>query len=261
MVRLYGNAPYKIVLVHGGPGAIGSLKGFAKEFNELSQIGVVEALQSKYSIDELVEELYNQIKDNCKEKVSLIGHSWGAWLVAFFAEKYPELIENVILVGCAPLEDKYVSEISVRRMGNLSEEDRAIFQRLCNNQATDEDMAKLPKVFDTSDNYCLENRDLHRADRTDSQMHNMVWEEAAKLRTNGALLTSFKKIQSKLYLIQGETDPHPAKGVIVPLQENGVKYESICLEKCGHSPFMEKYAKEEFYNILLRIIRTNDKGL
>ena len=29
MVRLYGNAPYKIVLVHGGPGAIGSLKGFA----------------------------------------------------------------------------------------------------------------------------------------------------------------------------------------------------------------------------------------
>ena len=78
MVRLYGNAPYKIVLVHGGPGAIGSLKGFARELNELSQMSVIEALQSKYSIDELLEELYNQIKDNCKEKVSLIGHSWGA---------------------------------------------------------------------------------------------------------------------------------------------------------------------------------------
>ncbi|MBO5351665.1 MAG: alpha/beta hydrolase [Lachnospiraceae bacterium] len=217
MVRLYGNAPCKIVLVHGGPGAIGSLKGFAKELNEFSQIGVVEALQSKYSIDELVEELYNQIKDNCNEKVSLIGHSWGAWLVAFFAAKYPVLIENVILVGSGPLEDKYVSEIGARRMENLSEEDGAIFQRLSKNQATDEDMAKIPKVFEKSDNYCLENRDLHRADRTDSQMHNMVWEEAAKLRTNGTLLTSFKKIQSKLFLIQGEIDPHPAKGVVVPL--------------------------------------------
>ena len=254
MVRLYGNAPYKIVLVHGGPGAIGSLKGFAKELNEFSQIGVVEALQSKYSIDELVEELYNQIKDNCNEKVSLIGHSWGAWLVAFFAVKYPELIENVILVGCGPLEDKYVSEIGARRIENLSEEDGAIFQRLCNNQATDEDMAKIPKVFEKSDNYCLENRDLHRADKTDSQMYNMVWEEAAKRRTNGTLLTSFKKIQSKLFLLQGEIDPHPAKGVIVPLQENGVKCESYVLEKCGHSPFMEKYAKEEFYKILLRIL-------
>ena len=48
MVRLYGNAPYKIVLVHGGPGAIGSLKGFASELNELSQTGVIEAIQSKY---------------------------------------------------------------------------------------------------------------------------------------------------------------------------------------------------------------------
>lgn len=254
MVRLYGNAPYKIVLVHGGPGAIGSLKGFAKELNELSQIGVVEALQSKYSIDELVEELCNQIKENCAEKVSLIGHSWGAWLVVFFAGKYPELVENVILVGSGPLEDKYVSEIGARRMENLSEEDGAIFQRLCNNQATDEDMAKIPKVFEKSDNYCLENWDLHRADKTDSQMHNMVWEEAAKRRTNGTLLTSFKKIQSKLFLLQGEIDPHPAKGVIVPLQENGVKCESYVLEKCGHSPFMEKYAKEEFYKRLLHIL-------
>ncbi len=38
MVRQYGKAPYKIVLVHGGPGAIGSLKGFAQELNERSGI-------------------------------------------------------------------------------------------------------------------------------------------------------------------------------------------------------------------------------
>lgn len=44
MVRLYGEGPYKIVLVHGGPGAIGSLKGFAQELNQLSQIGVIEAM-------------------------------------------------------------------------------------------------------------------------------------------------------------------------------------------------------------------------
>lgn len=31
MVHLYGTSLYKIVLVHGGPGAIGYLKGFAKE--------------------------------------------------------------------------------------------------------------------------------------------------------------------------------------------------------------------------------------
>lgn len=254
MVRLYGKAPYKIVLVHGGPGAIGSLKGFAQELNTLSQIGVVEAIQSKYSIAELIDELCKQISDYCNEKVSLIGHSWGAWLVALFAEKYPELIEQIILVGCGPLEDKYVAEIGARRFENLSEEDSIIYQRLINNQATDEDMAKIPKVLEKSDYYCLENGDMHKADKTDSQMYNIIWEEAAKLRTNGKLLSSFKHIKNKIVLIQGETDPHPARGVIIPLQENGVECETYILEKCGHSPFMEKYAKEDFYKILLGII-------
>lgn len=254
MVRLYGNGPYKVVLVHGGPGAIGSLKGFAKELSELAKLGVVESIQSKYSIAELIEELYFQIKDNCSSKVSLIGHSWGAWLAALFAEKYPELIENVILVGSGPLEDKYVSAIGDRRFENLSKEDGAVFQRLIDNQATDADMEKIPKILEKSDNYCLENKELHSADKADSEMHNAIWSEAAGLRTNGELLASFKRIKNKIYLIQGAFDPHPVEGVTIPLQENNVPCKTYILEKCGHSPFMEKYAKDEFYKILIQII-------
>ena len=254
MVRLYGNAPYKVVLVHGGPGAIGSLKGFAQELNTVVQSGILVAIQSKYSIDELIEELSVQIKDNCRDRVSLIGHSWGAWLVALFAEKYPGLVENIILVGCGPLEDKYVPEIATRRTQNLSEEDREVFLRLVNNKATDEDMMKIPQIFEKSDNYCLENKEVHRADRMDSEMHNIIWAEAAELRTTGELIATFRKIRSKIYLLQGAVDPHPANGVIIPLQENGISCETYVLNRCGHSPFMEKYAKKEFYNILCRII-------
>ena len=72
MVRLYGNEPYKVVVVHGGPGAIGSLKGFAKELSIRADKGIVEAIQSKYSIAELIEELYYQIRENCVEKVTLV---------------------------------------------------------------------------------------------------------------------------------------------------------------------------------------------
>ena len=68
------------------------------------------------------------------EKVTLIGHSWGAWLVAIFAEKYPEVVKEIILVGSGPLEDKYVSEIDSRRVGNLSGEELALYKRLINNQ-------------------------------------------------------------------------------------------------------------------------------
>lgn len=254
MVRLYGEAPYKIVLVHGGPGAIGSLKGFAQELSALSQTGVAEALQSKYSIAELIEELNSQIRENCCDRVSLIGHSWGAWLAVLVAQKYPELIRQIILVGSGPLEDKYVSEIGIRRSRNLSEEDNALFQRLIHREATDEDMEKIPMLFDRADNYCIEDRERHSADRSDSKMHNRIWSEAAKLRTNGELLEAFKHIKSRIYLIQGELDPHPAKGVTIPLRENNVTCQAYIIEKCGHNPFMEKYAKENFYQLLLKII-------
>lgn len=259
MVRLYGKAPYKTVLVHGGPGAIGALKGFAKELSEQSKFGVVEAIQSKYSIAELIEELNCQIHDNCMEKVSLIGHSWGAWLVVLFAEKYPELVEQLILVGCAPLEDKYIAEIGARRLQNLSDEDGEIFQRLIRKEATDEDMTKIPQVFRHSDNYCLVDSELHNVDRTDSEMHNKVWAEAAAMRTNGQILIAFQNLKCPIHLIQGAMDPHPANGVIVPLQELGVPCEAYVLDKCGHSPYMERFAKDEFYKILLGWLKENMK--
>jgi len=254
LVRLYGNAPYQAVLVHGGPGAIGSLKGFAWELSERAQIGVIEALQSQYTIGELIDELHEQISENCKGKITVIGHSWGAWLAALFAERYPEMTDKLVLIGSGPLEDKYVSEIGRRRLQNLSEEDGAVFERLVSNQATDEDMKRIPKVFDRADNYCLIDREAHSADRTDSEMHNKVWSEAAKLRSSGELLAAFRRIQCRMYLLQGDIDPHPADGVIVPLRENGIRCESYVLEKCGHSPFMEKYAREEFYRILTGIL-------
>lgn len=254
MVRLYGRSPCKIVLVHGGPGAIGSLKGFAGELAELSQTGVVEAIQSKHSIAGLIEELHDQIRDNCSGRITLAGHSWGAWLAALLAEKYEELAEQVVLIGCPPLEDTYVSEINARRCQNLSKEDRAIFQRLMDNRATDGDMEKLPAILEKSDNYCPENREKHRADKTDSEMYNKIWSEAAALRTSGELLTAFRNIKSRIYFIQGKYDPHPIQGVTVPLQENGISCETCILEKCGHSPFMEKYAKDEFYKILMQIM-------
>ncbi len=254
MVALHGKAPYKTVFIHGGPGAIGSLKTCAEELSRLTNQGVVEALQSQYSIAGLIEELYLQIIENCQEKLPLIGHSWGAWLAVLFAEKYPKMCKTIILVGCPPLVDQYVKEITLRRLQNLSDEERNIFQRMIDHVATDEDMKRMPGILEKTDNYCLESSEKHTADNSDAEMYNKIWKEAAALRTSGALLTAFKNIQCKLFLIQGVCDPHPIEGVMKPLEENGVSCKTYILEKCGHSPFLEKYAKEKFYEILQAMI-------
>ena len=52
-------------------------------------------------------------------------------------------------------------------------------------------MKRIPYILEKSDHYCLENKEKHIADKTDSQMYNKVWSEAAKLRTCGELLKRF----------------------------------------------------------------------
>ena len=104
----------------------------------------------------MIEELYLQIIKYCQEKPTLIGHSWGAWLAVLFAGKYPNICKNIILVGCPPLADKYVKEISLRRLQNLSDKESKIFERMIDNVATDEDMKKIPSILEKSDNYCFE---------------------------------------------------------------------------------------------------------
>lgn len=48
-VRVHGKKPYRAVVVHGGPGAIGSAAGLAKGLAEYC--GVMEPLQSEHTVN------------------------------------------------------------------------------------------------------------------------------------------------------------------------------------------------------------------
>ena len=77
-----------------------------------------------------------------------------------------------------------------------------------------------------------------------------VWEQAAELRSSGKLLELGKKIQCPVVAIHGDYDPHPAAGVVEPLSRILQDFRFILLEKCGHRPWLERSARDRFYNIL-----------
>ncbi len=80
--RKHGKPPYNTILVHGGPGAVGDLFPLAKELG--NSIGIIEALQTKHNIPDLIIELDDIVESVSDEnKLILAGHSWGAWLCLF----------------------------------------------------------------------------------------------------------------------------------------------------------------------------------
>lgn len=77
-----------------------------------------------------------------------------------------------------------------------------------------------------------------------------VWGEAEKLRENGSLFKMGDKIKCSVVAIHGDHDPHLYKSVKRSLKKAVKNLNFILLEKCGHRPWIEKYAKDKFYKIL-----------
>ena len=100
-LRKYGDPPFAVAVVHGGPGATGEMAIVARELS--SSAGVLEPLQTAATIHEQVEELRAILGEHAIFPLTLIGFSWGAWLSCILTSFYPELVKKLILVSYAIL--------------------------------------------------------------------------------------------------------------------------------------------------------------
>jgi len=252
-LRTYGNAPFTLAVIHGGPGAAGEMAPVAREL--ASGWGVVEPLQTAKSVQGQVEELKTVLENNADFPVTLIGFSWGAWLSFIFATKYPAFAKKLILIGSGPFEEKYASTIQQTRLSRLSEEERtqveSLLEILDNPSAGDKKtaLARFGALFSKADAY---DPILQESDVTDCDVGAFqgVWREASELRKSGKLLELAGRIKCPVAAIHGDYDPHPAEGVNKPLSATLKNFRFILLENCGHKPWIERQAKDEFYRIL-----------
>ncbi len=255
-LRKYGKEPYTIVVVHGGPGAPGEMSSVAKELSK--KFGVLEPLQTKDSIKDQIDELKETIIKNTNEPITLIGWSWGAWLSILLASKFPKLIKKLIIVGSGPFESKYVERITKTRMNRLSknEKERAKeLQKLLsanNNSNKDSLLSEFASIFSKTDSYNVFETTEKEIVKVNLDIYQKVWAEAESLRESGELLTCLSNIKCFIIAIHGDYDPHPANGVMIPLKKYKSYSKFILLNKCGHKPWVEKYAREKFYHILIQ---------
>ena len=258
-VRRYGKPPYEIALLHGGPGAPGSMApvayGLEKEF------GVIEPLQSADSVQGQVEELNGQLAAFGSPKI-LIGHSWGAWLAWIYAAQYPKMVRHIILVASGVFDERYVGSLMSDRLLKLDEKERRTVDILMAKMRSDKldaaDFGEFGRLMTKADSYCYKESIYEEAPLAAMpQVYESVWPEAARMRKSGELMALASKISCKITAIHGADDPSPYQGVRDVLHEHGVEFDFILLDKCGHSPWEEKYCAESFFEILSTLIKEN----
>ena len=249
--RKYGVAPYTVVVVHGGPGALGELTTVASRIGEYE--GCLETLHAACTVEGQVEELREAIEKHTHAPVSLIGHSWGAWLVFIFAARYTSLVRKVILIGSGPFEASYASEIMKTRMSRLTDSERdevqsLIFRLTDKLNVDDSTLARFGRLLAKADIY--DPLEINEKVTVRSDVYEGVWPEASALRESGELLRMGSSIECPVVAIHGDYDPHPAEGVRRPLSQVIKEFEFILLKNCGHKPWIERAAQARFYDIL-----------
>ena len=258
--RVHGRPPYRIAVIHGGPGAGGEMAPVARRLS--AERGVLEPIQTAASLEGQIAELTAVLSAHAEIPATLVGFSWGAWLSFLVAARHPAFVRKVILVGSGPFEESYVARLEATRRGRLNLPERAEYAAILKalddptTPEKDRPLARLGQLASITDSFdpvateiSVERAGLGAAPSA-GEIFQKVWSEASALRRTGTLLESGKLLRCPVVAIHGAHDPHPAEGVRDPLARVVKDFRFVLLAKCGHKPWIERQAREEFYAIL-----------
>jgi len=227
---------------------------------ELSRAcGVLEPFQTAKTLDGQVEELRELLEVHGDLPCIVIGWSHGASLSCMLAARYPDIVKKLIIIGTTPFEEKYQADIARKRLGRLSEQERAEFfsRATMMRDPADENrsvaMARLFRLVTKAESYALlpyeDDVPEYQPDTNES-----IGQEYRRLFDGNQLLRTVPDIKCPVVAIHGDYDVLPAEGVNEPFSRLIKDFRFVVLKKCGHYPWYEKYARDEFFRILRREI-------
>ncbi|MDP6113569.1 MAG: alpha/beta hydrolase [Planctomycetota bacterium] len=71
-----------------------------------------------------------------------------------------------------------------------------------------------------------------------------------RLQEEGVHPSAFSAIQSPILMLHGRYDPHPGQMIRASLEPYLPQLEYLEWDRCGHSPWVEKFVRNEFFALL-----------
>jgi pimeloyl-ACP methyl ester carboxylesterase len=84
----------------------------------------------------------------------------------------------------------------------------------------------------------------------DLRAHQETWDDMLRLQSDGTYPQAFTAITADVLMLHGNYDPHPGPMVYESLRPFIRRLEYRELDCCGHSPWLERFARAEFFAAL-----------
>ncbi len=257
-VREYGTAGPTVVVLHGGPAAAGSAaplaRGLGRSYRALEpwQRGSGE---QPLTVASHIADLHQLLESRCSgERPALVGESWGAMLALAYAAAHPDHAGPLVLIGCGTFDpaararlqaniDQRIDDDLRQRLDRLPEEfpdpDRRLMQRY-----------ELTRSLYSYDPVAPDSPDEDEFDSFDLRAHQETWADMVRLQVEGVYPAAFAAIQSPAIMLHGADDPHPGQIIHAGLKPYLPQLQYHEWERCGHSPWTERWVREEFFAVM-----------
>lgn len=242
-----------IIFLHGIVGNKSVFKGeienlkeqyncIAYDFYYAEHLGV----DIPFSLDLLLEQLYNQYKKNRIEKAHLCALSFGCIIAMAFARKYPHMVTSLTVIGgyfCDVLSNFRTRLIQVLREKQLFDYEVWLkrYAKLLNSNKK--------QISEDSESIFVKSALL---------LHPNVFEKAARLQLEFDSVAALQEIQAPVLWVMGEYD-ELYKETLLNLEQYIPQVEYEELKNAGHVAHIHQ--PEQFISIFKSFLKRVDTSI
>ena len=236
-----------IVLLSGGPGLNSSyLKDLYSELQNkyrcivLHQRGTGESLlknvnENTVNVSRYIEDINGLYSELGKEKLTLVGHSWGGMLSFSYAANQPDKVKKIILLNTGGITDNFFKWFGSNLSMRLYPEDLKLREVQIENKRSSL-TAIWPGYFYSRESALKTRPALDYKFNNQLGINPLAAGDWAKRKDDRVQkLNSFK---APVFLITGRQDP-VGESVVYEVKDILPQTNYFFIEECGHFPWLE----------------------
>jgi pimeloyl-ACP methyl ester carboxylesterase len=256
-----------VVVLHGGPGALGSAAGLARALAD--EFSLLEPLQRRAGIVPLtVSQHVEDLAAIAPAGSAIVGHSWGAMLGLSFAACFPERVSSLALVGCGTYDEECRAQFRSRLDVLMDDGTRSRLEDLKRRAAMEVDPDVRDAIVRQRGDLTMSIEAYELIDNMDDPSDTLqydgagnteTWNDVLRLQRDGLEPQRFSRISCPVLMLHGCMDPHPGSTTRDLLRRFIPDLQYVEFEKCGHEPWKEQHARQPFLAALLNWLRLHSR--
>jgi proline iminopeptidase len=258
-----------IIFIHGGPSGNSTLfesttaqilanRGFYVIVYDRRGEGRSIDSTSKFTYNESFDDLITILKNYNIEKVNIIGHSFGGLVATLFADKFPQKVKSLTLVGALFNQQETYNHIlksvckiykdnsdtlNLKRVKEIESIDKqsAEYRKDCYELASENAFFKMPKPTKKADSLRQQYDTTFSKSNIRNQNAPILFYKNETLRNidTKAELKRLKK-QIKIYAIYGKQDKLFSELQLLEMEKLVGKHNFKLVDNCSHYLFVDQ---------------------